>query len=42
MQNIVDVTYAQTGESTSVNQYGMRQMQDRVYAAQCIAYDYEK
>lgn len=38
MQNIVDVTYAQTGESTSVNQYGMRQMQERAYAARNAQY----
>ena len=29
MPNIVDVTYAQTGKSTSTNQYGMREMQER-------------
>lgn len=38
MPNIVDVTYAQTGESTSVNQYGMRQMQERAYAARNAQY----
>jgi hypothetical protein len=38
MQNIVDVTYSQTGESTSVNQYGMRQMQERTYAARNAQY----
>jgi len=38
MQNIVDVTYAQTGESTSVNQYGMRQMQERAFAARNAQY----
>ena len=30
--NIVDVTYAQTGESTKTNEMGMREMQRR-YAA---------
>ncbi|MFZ2890721.1 DEAD/DEAH box helicase [Sulfuricurvum sp.] len=38
MQNIVDVTYSQTGESTSVNQYGMRQMQERSFAARNAQY----
>lgn len=38
MPNIVDVTYAKTGESTSVNQYGMRQMQERAYAARNAQY----
>jgi len=38
MPNIVDVTYAQTGESTSVNQYGMRQMQERAFAARNAQY----
>lgn len=38
MPNIVDVTYAQTGESTSINQYGMRQMQERAYAARNAQY----
>lgn len=31
MTNIVDVTYAQTKESTKVNEYGMRDMQDKAY-----------
>lgn len=38
MPNIVDVTYAQTGESTSVNEYGMRQLQERAYAARNAQY----
>lgn len=33
MPNIVDVTYAQTGQSTSVNKYGMREMQERAFEA---------
>ncbi|MCX7208427.1 MAG: ATP-dependent helicase [Proteobacteria bacterium] len=33
MPNIVDVTYAQTGQSTSTNKYGMRQMQERAFEA---------
>lgn len=32
MPNIVDVTYAQTGESTSIDNMGMRDMQARAYA----------
>lgn len=33
MHNLVDVTYAQTGESTSINDMGMRAMQARAYEA---------
>lgn len=33
MTNIVDVTYAQTGESTKTNEFGMRDMQEKAYAA---------
>lgn len=33
MPNLVDVEYAQTGESTSVNSLGMREMQERAYEA---------
>lgn len=33
MQNIVNVTYAQTGESTKTNEFGMRDMQEKAYAA---------
>lgn len=33
MPNIVDVTYAQTGQSTSINKYGMREMQERAFEA---------
>lgn len=33
MPNLVDVTYQQTGESTSTNEMGMRAMQARAYAA---------
>ncbi len=32
MPNIVDVTYAQTGESTSTDKMGMREMQERAFA----------
>jgi len=33
MPNLIDVTYAQTGESTSTNNMGMRLMQARAYEA---------
>jgi DEAD/DEAH box helicase len=33
MPNLIDVTYAQTGESTSTNDLGMRAMQARAYEA---------
>mgnify|MGYP000695853354 CR=1 FL=1 len=33
MPNLIDVTYAQTGESTSTNEMGMRAMQARAYEA---------
>jgi superfamily II DNA or RNA helicase len=33
MQNIVNVQYAQTGQSKSTNAQGMREMQERAYAA---------
>ena len=38
MTNIVDVTYAQTGESTKVNEFGMRDMQEKAYAAKDAQY----
>ena len=38
MPNLVDVTYAQTGESTSVNNMGMREMQMRAFAARAAQY----
>ncbi|MCA0371415.1 MAG: DEAD/DEAH box helicase family protein [Proteobacteria bacterium] len=38
MPNLVDVTYAQTGESTSINQMGMREMQERAYSARDAQY----
>lgn len=38
MPNIVEVTYAQTGESKSTNAYGMRQMQERAFAARNAQY----
>lgn len=38
MPNIVDVTYAQTGESTKVNEFGMRDMQEKAYAARDAQY----
>ena len=38
MPNIVEVTYAQTGKSTSTNQYGMREMQERAFEARTAQY----
>jgi len=31
MPNLVDVSYAQTGQSTATNNMGMREMQARAY-----------
>ncbi|MGB1257999.1 MAG: DEAD/DEAH box helicase [Thiolinea sp.] len=38
MPNLVDVTYAQTGESTATNNMGMRDMQARAFAAREARY----
>lgn len=38
MPNIVDVTYAQTGQSTSTNELGMRDMQEKAYGARDAQY----
>lgn len=38
MQNIVDVTYQQTGQSISTNPYGMRDMQARAFEARSTQY----
>lgn len=38
MPNIIDVTYARTGESTKTNQYGMREMQEKAFAARNSKY----
>lgn len=38
MPNIVEVAYAQTGQSTSTNKYGMRDMQDRAFEARNAQY----
>lgn len=38
MPNIVNVTYAQTGQSTSINTMGMREMQERAYSARDAQY----
>ncbi|NCC03463.1 MAG: ATP-dependent helicase [Proteobacteria bacterium] len=38
MPNIVDVTYAQTGQSTSINNMGMREMQERAFSARDAQY----
>lgn len=33
MTNIIEVTYAQTGESKKINNFGMRDMQAKAYEA---------
>ena len=38
MPNIIDVTYARTGESTKTNRYGMREMQEKVFASRNSKY----
>ncbi len=38
MPNLVDIDYQQTGESTSVNSQGMREMQDRAFEARMSQY----
>ena len=38
MPNLVDVEYEQTGESTSVNSLGMREMQEQAYEARASKY----
>lgn len=38
MHNIVDVTYERTGQSTSINKFGMRQMQERAFEARHAQY----
>lgn len=38
MPNLVDVTYAQTGQSLATNNMGMREMQARVFAARNAKY----
>lgn len=38
MTNIVEVNYAQTGESTKINKMGMREMQERAYQARDAEY----
>lgn len=38
MPNLVDVTYAQTGQSTQTNPMGMREMQERAYSARDAQY----
>jgi len=38
MPNIVDVTYAQTGKSTSTNELGMRDMQEKAYGSKDAQY----
>jgi hypothetical protein len=38
MPNIVEVNYAQTGESTQINKMGMREMQERAYSVRDAQY----
>jgi superfamily II DNA or RNA helicase len=38
MQNIVNVTYNQTGKSKSTNKFGMREMQQKAYEARTAQY----
>ena len=38
MKNIVDVKYEQTGKSTQINELGMRDMQEKAYAARDAQY----
>ena len=38
MPNIVDVEYAQSGQSTATNLYGMRDMQEKAYEARFSDY----
>lgn len=38
MPNIYDVAYAQTGQSTKTNAFGMREMQERAYSARDAQY----
>lgn len=38
MPNIIDVTYARTGESTKTNEYGMREMQEKAFSARNSKY----
>ena len=38
MPNIIDVTYARTGESTKTNQYGMREMQEKAFSSRNSKY----
>ena len=38
MSNIVEITYAQTGQSTNINEFGMREMQQRAYTSRDAQY----
>ena len=38
MQNLVEVKYHQTGASTKINEFGMREMQERAYNARDAQY----
>ena len=38
MQNLVEVKYHQTGASAKINEFGMREMQERAYNARDAQY----
>ena len=38
MENVINVTYARNGQTTAVNELGMRPMQERAYAARKAQY----
>ena len=38
MENVINVTYARSGQTTAVNELGMRPMQERAYAARKAQY----
>ena len=38
MPDIVHVTYGQTGQSSQINKYGMREMQEKAYQARDAKY----
>src|SRR5436309_1524437 len=38
MPNLIDITYHQTGQSTKINDLGMREMQERAYSARDAQY----
>ena len=38
MPDVINVTYAQNGQSTKTNELGMREMQERAYEARDAQY----